>query len=533
MPDWQKCRCALTSRSLNSAADDHHDLEAKRKAEAEAFRMLVNGETYGQMEHVRAMKEAGGVSLSQSTGNDTSKSQAWPLEDSPRTDWYVFACTVVFLGLKVVVFAIPVLLTTFMAMLLVRLYISGFMPGTDRIRRNWCFYFTFALLVSFSLPAVLVITLSLAWDYLFYYLASWSYCLVTCRWREACRGFEKIEPYRHGPGILAHAPDLFIALMGQCARQSIGETWYMASVMVLIMPWLKYFVCCNPYIYDLDHRLVQQISTSMSDLGTPEDVANASKRIISRAKQLPSMAKRIDLWSFVPHYPYPRPGMRFSLGLQAGGGSYPGKFTLIVHTTHADSKVEGVGEHFVLSNSCERPIYRVMLWYSNPFHFLTGWVEASVSTGQPSQPDKFRGGEHPMWLVSGKSRMVAGREGFTGTGMIDAFFDYWLPVFVHEMRHSVMKDRLGNDSSAALRVADEMYQEVDWNDDEVRSPPRQEVGREEYNGTDTLSQYQAQGERQWEVTRQARELAEALPELEVVHQVNRLQKSRLGPGDVV
>jgi hypothetical protein len=36
----------------------------------------------------------------------------------------------------------------------------------------------------------------------------------------------------------------------------------------------------------------------------------------------------------------------------------------------------------VASNSCQLPIYRVILWYNNPYHFLTAWVEASISTGR-------------------------------------------------------------------------------------------------------------------------------------------------------
>lgn len=91
--------------------------------------------------------------------------------------------------------------------------------------------------------------------------------------------------------------------------------------------------------------------------------------------------------------------------------------------------------HYVLSNSVKEPVYRVMLWYNNPFHFFTGWVEASVSNGGKAQGNtKCDGGEHPMWLLTARTRLVSGRKSFTGSGMIDAFFDYWLPLFVHEMR---------------------------------------------------------------------------------------------------
>ena len=39
-----------------------------------------------------------------------------------------------------------------------------------------------------------------------------------------------------------------------------------------------------------------------------------------------------------------------------------------------------------------------------------------------------------MWLVSGHSPLTAGRLSVTGSGMIDRFFDRWLPLFVDEMR---------------------------------------------------------------------------------------------------
>jgi len=107
-----------------------------------------------------------------------------------------------------------------------------------------------------------------------------------------------------------------------------------------------------------------------------------------------------------------------------------------------------------------QPIYRVMLWYNNPSHFLTGWVEASVSTGEPSQPDKKFGGEHPMWLVTSHSPQDAGRGSWTGSGMIDAFFDYWLPAFVHEMR----RQEIG------LEAADAKYQQVQSSKDGASRP---------------------------------------------------------------
>jgi len=185
---------------------------------------------------------------------------------------------------------------------------------------------------------------------------------------------------------------------------------------------------------------VQQITTRMDDLGVPACV-RTSQKIISQSVQEENMRARIDAWRFVPHYPYPWPETkrRFSIGMQQAGKM----FTLLVHTTHARMEVDGCTEQLLLSNSAQVPIYRVMLWYNNPYHIFTGFVEASVSTGG-SQGEKPDSGEHPMWLVSGHSPMTAGRFSLTGTGMIDRFFDRWLPVFVEEMRRVAT----GNDTYA-------------------------------------------------------------------------------------
>ena len=48
----------------------------------EATRMRLNGESARCMAHIRAIKKAGGVSLQESDGSDTSKDQAWTTLES-------------------------------------------------------------------------------------------------------------------------------------------------------------------------------------------------------------------------------------------------------------------------------------------------------------------------------------------------------------------------------------------------------------------------------------------------------------------
>jgi hypothetical protein len=106
----------------------------------------------------------------------------------------------------------------------------------------------------------------------------------------------------------------------------------------------------------------------------------------------------------------------------------------LTHVTHGIAEVHGTREQLLVSTSAGRPVYRVMLWYNNPYHLFTGFVEASVSTGAPSQLDKPDSGEHPMWLTTSRSPLLSKRDALAGVGLVDAFFDKWLPTFVHGCR---------------------------------------------------------------------------------------------------
>eukprot|EP00658_Telonema_sp_P-2_P006565 TRINITY_DN12483_c0_g4_i7.p1 TRINITY_DN12483_c0_g4~~TRINITY_DN12483_c0_g4_i7.p1 ORF type:complete len:373 (+),score=86.29 TRINITY_DN12483_c0_g4_i7:46-1119(+) len=289
------------------------------------------------------------------------------------------------------------------------------------------------------------------------------------------------DRYRNGPSLLLNGADIFTCVVGQSHRHGFFGTAWNVTLMCLIMPWVKYWWNANPWVYDLEERYVQQISTSMADLAqlhsnhgankhaVEHGICDTTRRIISRSKQFGFLRKSEDLWNFAPHYPYPPDDRRWAVGMQAGGSASAAlKYTLLVHTTHAISDAGGSTEQFVLSNSVHSPVYRVMLWYSNPFHFLTGWVEASISNGGISQPNKWLGGEHPMWLVTARSPFLSARDSYTGSGMIDEFFDNWLPIFVHECRRLTHMDyeMLHNGCSVeqaykiAGEVADREYQEV-------------------------------------------------------------------------
>jgi hypothetical protein len=57
-----------------------------------------------------------------------------------------------------------------------------------------------------------------------------------------------------------------VCALGHTLRNGTLEFALSFTIMILAVPWLKYFVNANTFVYDLKERFVQQISTSMQDM---------------------------------------------------------------------------------------------------------------------------------------------------------------------------------------------------------------------------------------------------------------------------
>jgi len=332
-------------------------------------------------------------------------------------------------------------------------------------RNTWGYMAFVAVAVVLAVPMVIVAFISLMLDYVMYYVFSVPFCLLTCRWGSYWQSQAALAPYRGGPSLMLVASDIVTALMGQVWRQGWYEANFMLASLWICIPWIKYYVNANPFLYPLESRYVQQITTSMQDIPI-QGIATALNNLVVTCKLADDLRAEGDDWKFLPHYPYPPPWKRWNVGVQAGGKVRNSNlFFLFVHTTHSYCDHGGSTEQFVLSNSARSPWTRVMLWYNNPYHFLTGWVEAEVSTGLPSQPDKNRGGEHPMWLVGAHSPFHSSRKSSFTVGYIDEFFDTWLPKVVYHVR----KYNCGADA------ASELYEEVISKDGRSRPAQKKQI----------------------------------------------------------
>ena len=146
---------------------DFHVTTAERQWEKvtvdETTRMRLNGESVQCMAHMKAMKKAGGVSLREADGADTSKDQDWPLDEScfaKCADMYCLITTGFWLVPKALIFVIPMLLLELPGLVLLRSYGATLKPGTDKVRRSRGFWMSFVLALFLFFPALILAFLS-------------------------------------------------------------------------------------------------------------------------------------------------------------------------------------------------------------------------------------------------------------------------------------------------------------------------------------------------------------------------------------
>ena len=267
--------------------------------------------------------------------------------------------------------------------------------------------------IPLATPLVLVMISSLVVDFIAMNSFGLIYALFSGRLfsGSVAKSWSVIGPYQGGPSLLAHLPDILVCFVGMLQRQGLIAFALLFGMMCSINPWVKYWIVVNPWLQDLEERLITQISTRMDDMPMPV-VSATFRHQVSCLKQGKRLRNRISELMFCPHYPYPPPDRRWALGMQKAKA-----VVTIVHSTHFQSgsstdehgyalpgrggapfPTAGEFENQIISNSMTDPAvgYRVILWHNNPYHIYTGWVEAGVTTGEPNQPNKNRGLEHPM-----------------------------------------------------------------------------------------------------------------------------------------
>eukprot|EP00959_Pyramimonas_sp_CCMP1952_P335419 7022902-Pyramimonas_sp.AAC.1 len=206
----------------------------------------LNGETARQMAHARDWK-ARDYDTSRDTDFEEDKSLAC-------TDAYVKITMGIFLVFKVVIFYVPLYLLQLPVVLCSRIYVGMCPTPTEGVERTCGFWVFTTLCFIFQLPTFVLVVVSFLVDCGFYYVFSIPWCILRCGLKKYFENQRKIAHYRGGPSILMHAPDVLVTIMGQTLRHGSFEVTHFITVMWCVMPTLKYYVNCNPFIYDLDER---------------------------------------------------------------------------------------------------------------------------------------------------------------------------------------------------------------------------------------------------------------------------------------
>lgn len=195
-------------------------------------------------------------------------------------------------------------------------------------------------------------------------------------WSRYRRNLSVIKPYCNGPPLYRHFSDCVAAVAGMVYRRGLIEFTSSFSLMFVINPWVKYWITGNIFTSDLKERFVTQVGRRMDDM-TREQVASSFRTYISKAKNMDEHREYIsNPLLFCPHFPYPRGKKRkWAVGLEHS------TIACFVHTRHFQTKssarLSALNEPSCLSRSADIPIYRVVLWRSNPYHIYTGGENAA------------------------------------------------------------------------------------------------------------------------------------------------------------
>ena len=411
--------------------------------------LSTKGETRELFQHARRKVAKGDNS------NTSIDAPWWVHSHWGISDVYMILVMVMFLVPSMVVFWLPLFGCLLPAVLVNRFYVGWLLPvsvssehnttnnhgdACEAVPRETCGW-KFHCLVQFllTIPAMALAAMILFYSNVIMTIFGLLYLMVDSilhlrsPTKRLFQNLTVLKPYQNGPSLVWHFEDCVAAVAGSVHRQHFFEFMRSFTTMFFVNPWIKYWLSGNIFLDNLGERYITQIGRAMDDMDI-SDIDAQFLKAISCAKNTATNRDEIDAKTFAPHYPYPPPGRRYAIGMQFGSAT-----TTFVHTTHFRSPETEAQEGPIasLSNSAALPIYRVLLWRNNPYHIYTGYVEANISNGLPTQPEKKLGIEHPMWLINSHNKLAADRKIALSLGAIDNFFDGFIPLLSHFIRLNV------------------------------------------------------------------------------------------------
>eukprot|EP00968_Pinguiococcus_pyrenoidosus_P026070 scaffold7052_cov254-Pinguiococcus_pyrenoidosus.AAC.75 len=314
----------------------------KRKVLQKTMRRRINGETKALVKHAQRAKTARG---------DFTVDDDWTAAEELRfADRYVEAISFAYLGFKVLILSVVLFLSCLPLAVWAQVHAKSLHHALEKV--DWKVYSSLVCKVGAYVviaPLLLPLLMSYSLDVVCYYVFSVPYALGSesglARYRESS---ELLKAFRGGP--MFRLGDFFVCLASHAKRRDARSVATSLTAMILFVPWLKYFVNCNPFIYPLKELFRQNMSASLQDVGV-KAVTHSLRRFLSEPTPEPALVHAFS--EMLPFFPFPKSKRRWAMGIQSVGG-----VSLLSHVTHADARVQGSQEQFVLSRSAERPIYR-------------------------------------------------------------------------------------------------------------------------------------------------------------------------------
>lgn len=399
---------------------------------SEQVRMQLNGETPALMDYLKTVK-------ARDAGKSTYDDEPWEDDEKYATaDTYRSVVTILMWIVKIVTLW-PLLFLLFLpAALYLRVVVA--LAPCPLVSARSLKHFQLVMVVShiILLPFFVVALASLLLDYACYYFFGALWCTLTCSWSNWTLSQIVLEPYRGGPPLWQYSVDYLVATMGQLTRRgalfmAAGHAW-----CVVVVPIDKYWVRANPFLYKLEHRFINQVCTKPCSASLGAETVGLLE-LLSRFKVTKEQGEAISNFEFAPHYPFPPSERRWHGGMQTLERTLLGCYfttTMLTHSTHNHCGHGGSFEQLVLSNECVRPEFRVMLWYNNPFHPCTGYVEVNILKSRIDGTFRL---EHPMWLVTSRSPRESGTINHKSGVMYvdDLFVQHVLPDYQAEVDKEV------------------------------------------------------------------------------------------------
>eukprot|EP00472_Partenskyella_glossopodia_P007823 CAMPEP_0197518582 /NCGR_PEP_ID=MMETSP1318-20131121/3804_1 /TAXON_ID=552666 /ORGANISM="Partenskyella glossopodia, Strain RCC365" /LENGTH=550 /DNA_ID=CAMNT_0043069047 /DNA_START=84 /DNA_END=1736 /DNA_ORIENTATION=+ len=215
---------------------------------------------------------------------------------------------------------------------------------------------------------------------------------------QVAKNFRALKPFCQIPPY--SFDDIVVAVIGGFHRQGFCEFFSNYCTATIIDPFFKYFLICNPWTMKLAVRYCNQWTKPMGSNYDDMHIIHALRTNVSRVLHGPGDRDEIDTNVFSAFYQLPGPKrnklhaclrpVRTCKVQTAMGFQFTKSICHFTHSGHAPRD----GSVAPYSTTAKHLVYPVSLFYFNPTHMLTGYVEVNI------KPDHSM--EHPMWCLMGE-----------------------------------------------------------------------------------------------------------------------------------